>query len=1070
MNPISLRRTLASALVVTLVASCPGLAPYAAAQAVRASASAAANGAAPAIAPVMGLTGASSYNPSLVPTALGLTPSLAAASAPAPVLSVIAPVASKAATEAYAEGVSLPHAVGKGPAHIVPATLTPTAGALAAASKDIASTLEGVGPIKNASAGSAATAGRDLEAVLTGLSALKPAESLGAPSVSDNGAFEGSMQLARPAGDSIRESAAANSDDGGVPTPPPSSNGPSSDGPANKGPFWPRLLSAGLALAPAILLAPALLAASAYLVGGLVVASSLSLAIMPFLGEGSPKVLRAAPGLILAGLGVASAGVALSLTLGLGVAVAPSLIWTGALALVGGWGLTRYGLGKSEGRYGSYGSVETLSAFFGGLAALTGVALAASTPLGWLATATLWVAMPVSAALWFHLPGWVGKGVSNVFEGLWLGVKGESRVLTSIHRDTVLLDRLQNFSKRHWNASKWNGVWLAVMWTPIMLAEAVMYVLSAVAGLYVGAISAPVNFLWGAAHKLWPGSKLDVYFAEAARLVFDNVQNGKVTRYNPLAAKLIPVANSPKFLVSATGSAGLRLLQLGWLLYTAVATPLLAVGGLLVGFGRANKGYDEKRHSPSYLKVTRDDSPSEKPTEPSEPSEPGTPAKAPLAPKLIAVALALVPAWFFGLPILAGHSIIQIGLYFALVLPLAAMPFMGPNTPKFLKTLAGKAMFYNGLVFLLNGNAILVGLIALLGGWGFQQWVKKTQEKGGSFDEAELGAFFGALGSAAAIGAVWAGFTTGLLGWGTLGLAAVTSIFLIMHLPAWVWRGWRGVFKSIGTSIRSYQDVARFWAEDTDFRSNMKSQANWWLKKTYWNGVWLSVIWVPTGLVEAVEFVVSLALGLAAGLLRAPFAFAASALKDAKPYTKKAIFADELVKGWAGSAEGSKSVFDKLVAGLKPAMNEKTSETGRPTAKAAGAFLVARLAQLAWLAGVLAMTVSGLSFLVGLVKGAKAAFAPAKDYQANIPLWLDGPVGDSTMTEKGLPALKSFLESLTGEFDRAKIAYDKDAFDVEKITNRGLYTSQDGKTTEVFIHLTLNASQAAVARGYARLN
>ena len=97
------------------------------------------------------------------------------------------------------------------------------------------------------------------------------------------------------------------------------------------------------------------------------------------------------------------------------------------------------------------------------------------------------------------------------------------------------------------------------------------------------------------------------------------------------------------------------------------------------------------------------------------------------------------------------------------------------KAPGWMKSIAGKALFYNGLILLLNGSAIYVGLLATLGGWGFQRWVKKTQEKGGSFDEAELGAFFGALGSAAAVGAVWAGFLTGWIGWGTLGLAAATS-------------------------------------------------------------------------------------------------------------------------------------------------------------------------------------------------------------------------------------------------------------------------------------------------------
>ena len=969
MNLSSLRRALASAVALSIVASCPGLAPYAAAQSIRA-AGVLAPGSVPAITPVTGLDAGSYAVPSLMPSSLGLNATLSAPSAPAP--SLIAPLAVANALSASA----LPAAS----LSITPLALIPTAKSplarpaaltieISAASKETAAALQNAGSITEAAPSAATGLGRKLEDLLAGSRSLDNGGVLSAPSAGEFASFNDSRQLARPAGDSIREAAAASAHDDGIPTP-PSGQAPAPRAP--KGPFWPRLLSAGLALTPALLLGLPLLSASAYLVGGLVIASSVSLAVMPFLNESSPKILRAAPGLLLGALGVAVAGVSLSLSFGLGVAVAPALAWTGALAIIGGWGLTRYGLGKSQGRYGSYGSVETLSAFFGGLAAMTGVALAASTPLGWLASAVLWLSYPVSVLLWFHLPGWVGQGMSSALEGVWLGGFGLSRVLTSIHRDTVLLDRLQNFSKRHWNASKWNGVWLAVMWTPIMLAEAAMYALSALGGLFVGAVTAPVNFLWGASAKLWPEGKSTIYFAEAARLVFDNVQNGKVARFNPIEAKLIPVANSPKFLVSAVGSLGLRLLQLGWLVYTVVAAPLLSVAGLILAFAKLGS-YDQKRHAPAYRRIERHDSPSEKPTEPDQP-EPGTPAKAPIAPKLIAVALALVPAYFFGLPILAGHSIIQIGLYLALVLPLAAMPFLG-KAPAWAKSFAGKALFYNGLILLLNGNAIWVGLIAWLGGWGFQRWVKKTQEKGGSFDEAELGAFFGALGSAAAVGAVWAGFLGGWTGWGTLALAAATSPFLLMHLPEWVWSGVRGAFKSVIGSIESYEAVASFWHDDTKFRSNLKSHANYWLKKTYWNGVWLSAIWVPTGVLQAVEWAVSVALGLVTGLVRAPFGFAAAAFKQAKPDSRAALFTKGLVDGWSASSEGSKAFFDRLVSSLKPAMDEAAPETGRPTAKAAGAFLLARLVQLVWLAGVLVMNATGLAFLLGAYRGVRSAIA-----------------------------------------------------------------------------------------------
>lgn len=963
MSHLPLRRAVAAALSISLVAACPGLAPYAAAQTIRSAPAASATSAAPAMSPVTGLGGTSLSVPSLMPSALGLTPSLGAPSAPAP--AVLAPAAA-------AKALVAPSALSAAAAPAAARAARPAAPAktVAAAAQETVAALENAGPIANASPASAGVLGRDLEDILTGAPALRRGAEVSAPSASGRVDLGDSSLLARPAGDSIRAAVAASAQDSEIPPAPPADRSPAPRSP--KGPFWPRLLSAGLALAPAVFLGLPLLAASAYVVGGLVIATSLALAVMPFLSESSSKVLRAAPGLALTSLGLASAGVAVSLSIGLGVAVAPALIWTGALAVLGGWGLTRYGLGKTEGRYGSYGSVETLSAFFGALASLTGVALAASTPLGWTATALLWLSYPLATLLWFHLPGWVGKGMTAAVEGLWHGILGMSRVLTAIHRDTVLFDRLSKFSERYWNNSRWNGVWLAVMWTPIMLAEAVMYGLSAVGGTAVGVVAFPVNFLWGASAKLWPGSKANVYFAEAARLVFDNVQNGKAARFNPLEARLIPLANSPKFFVSALGSLGIRALQLGWLVYAAVATPLLSVAGLILAFGRVG-AYDEKRHDRRRLRVNKDDSPSEKPTEPTDP-EPGPPSKATIAPKLIAVALALVPAYFFGLPILAGASFIQIPLYFALVLPLAAMPFLG-KAPMWAKSFAGRALFYNGLVLLLNGSAIWVGLIALLGGWGFNRWVKKTQEKGGTFDEAELGAFFGVLGSAAAVGAVWAGFLGGWVGWGTLALAAATSPFLLMHLPSWVWEGLRGAAKSFARSMEAFHDVLGFWHEDTRFRSNLKRHARHWLGKTYWNGVWLSAIWVPTGLIQAAEFVLAVALGAVVGLLRAPFAFAAAAYRDAKPDSRAARFTQGLVDGWKAASEGAKGLFDRLVSGLTPAMNEATEETGRPTAKAAGAFLLARFVQLAWLLGAVAMNLSGLALLIGLYRGVRAAFA-----------------------------------------------------------------------------------------------
>ncbi|MEQ1920844.1 MAG: hypothetical protein ABL955_16760, partial [Elusimicrobiota bacterium] len=126
---------------------------------------------------------------------------------------------------------------------------------------------------------------------------------------------------------------------------------------------------------------------------------------------------------------------------------------------------------------------------------------------------------------------------------------------------------------------------------------------------------------------------------------------------------------------------------------------------------------------------------------------------------------------------------------------------------------------------------------------------------------------------------------------------------------------------------------------------------------------------------QAAEFLVSIALGAVIGLLRAPFGFAAAAFKEAKPDSKAALFTKGLLDGWKGSSEGAKALFDRLVSGLKPAMDEAAPVTGRPTAKAAGAFLLARFVQLGWLIGVLAMNLTGVAFLIGAYRGVRAALA-----------------------------------------------------------------------------------------------
>ena len=935
----AVRRALTAVVAAAVASAAPGLPAYAAAaEVVRVQTSGMSQGPRVAAVPFAGAGLAPSMLPSLMAPALtagvltGAAPSAALPSAVLPSASIPALLPAAAAPSAAAA----PRAVN-------------------AASREVASALEAAGNLASAAPSALRGLGESLEAALTGAPALTRPSELAAPSADLFGELsERGGHLARPAGELIRQSAEAH--DGPTAPLPPSE--PSRQSP--KGPFWPKLLAAGLALAPAYFLGLPLLAAGSAVLGGLTIAGSAALAVMPFLGESAPKVLRALPGVVVGAAGVA--------------AVASGFVVPGLFAAVGGWGLVRYGLGQSN--LPRYESIESLSAYFGGVAALTGAALAAAHPAGLLAVGVRYVAYPVSALLWLHLPSWVGEGMGSVFQNAWLSLKGLNRVMISTRRDTTLFERLDRFSVRQLDASKWNGVWLAVIWAPIVLTEAAKWVAGGVAGLYAGAIQAPVMFLWGASYKLFGAGKAAAYFAEAARFAFDRIQNGKAGVYNKAEALILPFANSDTLAARAAGSLGLLGLQLGWLAFTAIGTPLLTVAGLIFAFGRMG-AYDAGRHAPSSLRINTDDSPGTKPNVPNNPT-PTTPGQSPLAPKLIATALALAPAVYFGLPLLTGTLFHAVGILYALlVLPLAAMPFMGPRTPKFLKSLAPFALELNGALLFFSGHAVIAGLIAMLGGWGFRRYVASRDDgKERGFDDAsELGAFFGALGSAAAIGAAWMGLA-GPWGWAALGLAAVTSPFLLMHLPEYVFSGALKALRQFPDSIKSYADVLGFWHDDSKFMANLRRHADYWLGKTYWNGVWLSLIWVPTGLIAAAEYLVSIALGLATGLIRVPLAYLAGASKKSNPDGRLARFSGAALDGWSKSAEDSKPFFDRMISGLKPAMDQSSAVSGRPTATAALAFLGARFVQLGWLIGVLAMNVTGAALAVGLYRGVRAAFAP----------------------------------------------------------------------------------------------
>jgi hypothetical protein len=350
--------------------------------------------------------------------------------------------------------------------------------------------------------------------------------------------------------------------------------------------------------------------------------------------------------------------------------------------------------------------------------------------------------------------------------------------------------------------------------------------------------------------------------------------------------------------------------------------------------------------------------------------------------------------------------------------------------------------------------------------------VKERAGKDGRFDDAsELGAFFGALGASIGVGAAWMGLS-GPWGWAALGLAAATSPFLLMHLPSWVGSGIRGALRGMADSIGDYAKAFGFWREDTKFMSNLRRHADYWLSKTYWNGVWLSVIWVPTGLVTAAECALAAALGLAAGVVRAPLAFLASATKSVKPFGRAAIFFAAALEGWRASAEGSKALLDSLVSPFKSAIDEASPVTGRPTFKAAAALLGARFAQLGWLIADLFMTLSGGALAAGVYRGARAAFSKPHEYRLYLHgIRIDAPLNGANakdVTDKYWnESIDPFFKGLTSALDRAGVAYDAKAIAKEQVNGHGVTLAGDGSDARyvtMFIVLKLTARQAAVAK------
>ena len=1015
MNRNAFRRAVALSISLSLALLSPGFTPYAAAAALRAAVPA--RGVhAPIALPMSRVLGGASLSPAATLSSPLMTrPGIAPVVAPA--LAAPAPAAAENAALAPA---------------LTAAPVRPTIETAAAATQE---TLSALGPIGSAPSAAAADAGRRLEDALLGAAP--------SPRRADFASAPEARFSARPAGLDISIAAAA-ADSGDAPPPAPQPNSP-----RDEGPLFPRLLAAGVAAAPGFFIGLPIYAAGATLFGGLVMAASAGLVLMPLLGSRMPRVLAAAPGVAVAGLAF--------LTL-------PFAPWSAALAGLAGWGLANYGFRGPNRRAEDW---EKLGAFAGGVGALTAVALSVAGPLGPVGVGFLWFSRVGSLVPLATLPKFVRAGAYGALRALGHGWEGAYRIAGAVKRDTLAYERLTRFSSRMWESWKGNGVWLGILvWGPIAVAHAITYVVATVSGFATGVVQAISFSVWGAIEELWPESKAHVFAAEWGRASFDRVSNGKVRWFNAVERRLLDWANSGRLSRSIPGVAGIRLLELAWLAASPFMAAGLLIGGLFTGLKNMGRKYDAARHLQSSLDIETQDRPADKPKLPD--GEEPIPGKIPAAAKAFTAALALAPAVFFGWQLLAGFSIIKLAVFLGAALPLVTIPFSGPS-PR-----AGSFLKWNGIILLLSGQAIWVGLAAALGGWGLSRYAAKA-EKERRFDEFDVMTWFGALGTVIAVGAAWTA-TPGLIGalsfW-----SGASSLLLMRHLPEWTFAGLSRALRGVWKSGESSHGTLSFWSDGRDgFKGSWEKHWDHWINRHWTHGIWLSVLWAGVLLGQAVDGVLAAAVGVVSGLVRSPFAFLAGAYAESDPRGTKDRFWDGVEKGWLAAAEGSK--WPLKAKALVKATQERTEKTGRPTVKAIFAFSAMRFLQILWLAGALAVSLSGAGLVAGVVRGVKdlkELNSGPRPYKASIAsLWLkekgDAVNEPEKLYELQKAALIAHLENFKASLTQSKIPFNAADFEFEKLAPVKFEWRPDNPHMfSASFELTLNGRQADVFRSYAQL-
>jgi len=241
-----------------------------------------------------------------------------------------------------------------------------------------------------------------------------------------------------------------------------------------------------LASGAAVLVSVPLFYSGSVLAGSLLLASGLAVAALPLLGRGTPTLVKPLPGVAFLGLGTALAW--LSPTFG--------GIMTAALAGYGAFALIRHAFVDDKSPF--YGG-KALSAWLGGMGVLLGIgllltpapALAAfwsgAIPVSALAAAQ-WVSLAAAGLLLFHMPDSVRSLMGRAFLPFAGALRGLLTRLGLMGSPT-LRERLKGLWDRKLASSRWNALWLAPMWTPFLLGDALRWSFSSKGRSVIGRVA-----------------------------------------------------------------------------------------------------------------------------------------------------------------------------------------------------------------------------------------------------------------------------------------------------------------------------------------------------------------------------------------------------------------------------------------------------------------------------------------------------------------------------------------------------------------------------------------------------